>query len=87
MAFCHIDSVARSLWGRSAHRWSPFGAELVGVGATSLLGNRPWEVLLWLYEPVFEDRYRAAVVTRQPTSFTATRPPTRHPAVLPALSR
>ncbi|MFH8701404.1 SpoIIE family protein phosphatase [Streptomyces chartreusis] len=54
---------------------NPVGAELVGADAAALLGNRPWEVLLWLHEPVFEDRYRAAVVTRQPTSFTATRPP------------
>ncbi|MGI5413919.1 SpoIIE family protein phosphatase [Streptomyces chartreusis] len=54
---------------------NPVGAELVGADAAVLLGNRPWEVLLWLHEPVFEDRYRAAVVTRQPTSFTATRPP------------
>ncbi|MGW0961887.1 SpoIIE family protein phosphatase [Streptomyces gelaticus] len=54
---------------------NPAGAELVGTGAASLLGKRPWEVLLWLYDPVFEDRYREAVVTRQPTSFTATRPP------------
>lgn len=54
---------------------NPVGAELVGADAAALLGSRPWEVLLWLHEPVFEDRYRAAVVTRQPTSFTATRPP------------
>jgi PAS domain-containing protein len=51
------------------------GADLVGAGAATLLGRRPWEVLLWLYEPQFEDRYRAAVVTRHPSSFTARRPP------------
>ncbi|MBT2480067.1 SpoIIE family protein phosphatase [Streptomyces sp. ISL-94] len=54
---------------------NPAGAELVGASAASLLGKRPWEVLLWLYDPVFEDRYREAVVSRQPTSFTARRPP------------
>lgn len=54
---------------------NPACAELVGAGAASLLGKRPWEVLLWLHDPAFEDRYRAAVVTRQPTSFTARRPP------------
>ncbi|MFJ5779893.1 SpoIIE family protein phosphatase [Streptomyces sp. NPDC093094] len=54
---------------------NPAGTDLVGVPAGSLLGNRPWEVLPWLHEPVFEDRYRAAVVSRQPTSFTARRPP------------
>ncbi|MDH3039226.1 SpoIIE family protein phosphatase [Streptomyces sp. TRM75561] len=51
------------------------GTELVGTPAGSLLGNRPWEVLPWLRDPVFEDRYRAAVVSRQPTSFTARRRP------------
>lgn len=54
---------------------NPAGTDLVGAGAGSLLGNRPWEVLPWLHEPAFEDRYRAAVVSRQPTSFTTRRPP------------
>ncbi|MCX4391400.1 SpoIIE family protein phosphatase [Streptomyces sp. NBC_00053] len=54
---------------------NPAGAELVGAGAASLLGKRPWEVLLWLHDPVFEDRYREAAVSRQPTAFTARRPP------------
>ncbi|MGW2831684.1 SpoIIE family protein phosphatase [Streptomyces sp. NPDC001286] len=51
------------------------GADLVGATSGSLLGYRPWEVLRWLHDPMFEDRYRAAVVSRQPTSFTARRPP------------
>ncbi|MET9420619.1 SpoIIE family protein phosphatase [Streptomyces sp. NPDC006540] len=51
------------------------GAELVGAGAASLLGKRPWEILLWLQDPVFEERYRAAVLSRQPTSFVAVRSP------------
>ncbi|WP_234358580.1 SpoIIE family protein phosphatase [Streptomyces sp. NRRL B-24085] len=51
------------------------GADLVGAPPGSLLGHRPWEVLPWLRDPMFEDRYRAAVVSRQPTSFTARRPP------------
>ncbi|OEJ28493.1 PAS sensor protein [Streptomyces agglomeratus] len=50
-------------------------ADLVGAGAVTLTGARPWEVLLWLQDPVFEDRYREAVVSRRPTSFTALRPP------------
>ncbi|WP_328863137.1 SpoIIE family protein phosphatase [Streptomyces sp. NBC_00306] len=54
---------------------NPAGADLVGAGAASLVGNRPWEVLLWLHDPVFEECYRSAVITRQPTSFTAVRPP------------
>ncbi|WP_345491895.1 SpoIIE family protein phosphatase [Streptomyces roseoviridis] len=51
------------------------GAELVNAGAAALLGRRPWEVLLWLNDPDFEDRYREAVVTRRPTSFTVMRRP------------
>ncbi|GAA3245496.1 SpoIIE family protein phosphatase [Streptomyces labedae] len=54
---------------------NPAGADLVGAPAGSLLGNRPWEVFPWLRDPAFEDRYRAAVVSRQPTSFTARRRP------------
>ncbi|MFC8259737.1 PAS domain-containing protein [Streptomyces sp. NPDC057291] len=54
---------------------NPAGAELIGAGAASLLGKRPWEVLVWLHDPAFEDRYREAVVSRQPTSFAARRPP------------
>ncbi|MGW7366179.1 SpoIIE family protein phosphatase [Streptomyces sp. NPDC054841] len=53
------------------------GADLVGAGAAVLRGNRPWEVLLWMNDPLFEDRYRAAVISRRPTSFTALRPPDR----------
>ncbi|WP_326570154.1 SpoIIE family protein phosphatase [Actinacidiphila glaucinigra] len=52
-------------------------AELLGVGAADLLGARPWERLLWLGDPAFEDRYRAALMSRKPTAFTAIRPPDR----------
>lgn len=50
-------------------------AELLGAGIPDLLGARPWEALAWLDNPVAEDRYRAAVLSRRPTSFTARRPP------------
>jgi PAS domain-containing protein len=40
-----------------------------------LLGRRPWDVLPWLADPVYEDRYRAAVVSQQPVSFLVRRPP------------
>jgi len=39
-----------------------------------LLGRRPWDVLPWLADPVYEDRYRAAVVSQQPVSFLVRRP-------------
>ncbi|MGX1885949.1 SpoIIE family protein phosphatase [Streptomyces sp. NPDC055287] len=53
---------------------TPTGADLVGSTVPALLGTRPWEALPWLDDPVFEDRYRSAVMSRNPTSFTARRP-------------
>ncbi|MEU4091567.1 SpoIIE family protein phosphatase [Streptomyces sp. NPDC026673] len=50
-------------------------AGLLGTGATGLMGTRPWESLPWLHQQPFEDRYRAAVLSREPTTFTALRPP------------
>ncbi|MFF5446283.1 SpoIIE family protein phosphatase [Streptomyces sp. NPDC012888] len=66
---CALDPEGRITFLNAA------GARLVGAGAAVLLGQRPWEALPWLHEPVPEDRYRAAVVSRQPTAFTALRPP------------
>jgi len=50
-------------------------ADLLKADIPHLLGALPWKALPWLDEPLFEDRYRAAVISRQPTSFTALRPP------------
>ncbi|GHJ36693.1 SpoIIE family protein phosphatase [Streptomyces sp. TS71-3] len=50
-------------------------AELVGVPAEDLRGRWLWEALPWLGDPVFEERYRAAVFSRESTAFTALRPP------------
>ncbi|QTZ90756.1 SpoIIE family protein phosphatase [Streptomyces auratus] len=50
-------------------------AELLGEQEARLLGSRPWDALPWLRDPAFEDRYRAAVISRRPMSFTACRPP------------
>ncbi|WP_336204348.1 SpoIIE family protein phosphatase [Nonomuraea sp. LPB2021202275-12-8] len=49
-------------------------AELLDDDASELLGERPWEYLPWLNKPVCEDRYRAAVISHEVTSFTAERP-------------
>lgn len=43
--------------------------------ADRLLGTVPWQSLRWLDDPTYEDRYRAAVLSREPVSFTACRPP------------
>ncbi|WP_037677955.1 SpoIIE family protein phosphatase [Streptomyces griseus] len=48
---------------------------LLGVRQEELLGHRPWDVLPWLADPVYEDRYRAAVVSQQPVSFLVRHPP------------
>ncbi|MFF7738402.1 SpoIIE family protein phosphatase [Streptomyces sp. NPDC007984] len=53
---------------------NPAGAHLVDAGAAALLGNRLWEVLLWMHDPVFEDAYRTAVISRRPHTFTARSP-------------
>ncbi|MEU1535054.1 PAS domain-containing protein [Streptomyces fagopyri] len=50
-------------------------ARLVRVDRTHLLGARPCDALPWLDNLLFEDRYRAAVVSGQPTFFTALCPP------------
>ncbi|MEV4680495.1 SpoIIE family protein phosphatase [Streptomyces kurssanovii] len=69
-----VGCCALDLEGRITYI-NPAGSELVGAGAAALLGKRPWEILLWLQDPVFEERYRASVVSRQPTSFIALRSP------------
>ncbi|MFJ6633348.1 SpoIIE family protein phosphatase [Streptomyces sp. NPDC091376] len=50
-------------------------ADLLGAAPSSLLGAKPREALPWLDYLAFEDQYRAAVISCQPTSFTALRPP------------
>ncbi|MFE4452963.1 SpoIIE family protein phosphatase [Streptomyces sp. NPDC056796] len=50
---------------------------LLGTRAEDVLGTLPWESLPWLDDPAVEDHYRAAVISRQQTSFTVLRPPDR----------
>ena len=52
-------------------------ADLLGKPRERLLGYRPWSALPWLRDPVFEDRYRAAIISHQPVQFTALCPPDR----------
>ncbi|MEV4439660.1 SpoIIE family protein phosphatase [Streptomyces sp. NPDC049577] len=52
-------------------------ARLLGRDAEHLLGTVPWQALPWLDRPEYEDRYRAAVISREPMAFTALRPPDR----------
>ncbi|MFG2263541.1 SpoIIE family protein phosphatase [Streptomyces sp. NPDC048720] len=50
-------------------------AELLGRPAAELLGTLPWVSVPWLNDPVYEDRYRAALISQQVASFVALRPP------------
>lgn len=52
-------------------------AALLGAEVPDLLGSEPWELLPWLDDPVFEDRFRSAMISRRPGSATALRPPDR----------
>ncbi|MGI5328829.1 SpoIIE family protein phosphatase [Actinomadura nitritigenes] len=67
---CALDLDGRVVFANSA------ATDMLGVGFADLKGARPWEAVPWLRDPtLFEDHYRAAVVSRQSSSFTATRPP------------
>ena len=63
---------------------NPAGADLVGAGAASLVGNRPWEVLLWLHDPGFR-RVLPVGSDHPPSHLVHRRAPPGHTAVLPAL--
>ncbi|MFC9290376.1 SpoIIE family protein phosphatase [Streptomyces sp. NPDC057052] len=69
-------SCALDLEGRFTYL-SSGACELLGRDAGELLGTLPWQSLRWLDDPTYEDRYRAAVLSRVPVSFTACRPPGR----------
>ncbi|MGA5518215.1 SpoIIE family protein phosphatase [Streptomyces pseudogriseolus] len=43
--------------------------DLLGCDLERLLGHHPWQVLTWLRDPAYEDRYRAAMLTQQPVSY------------------
>ncbi|MEU0335151.1 SpoIIE family protein phosphatase [Streptomyces sp. NPDC006193] len=67
-------SCALDLEGRFTYL-SSGACALLGHEAGELLGTLPWQSLRWLDEPTYEDRYRAAVISREPVVFTACRPP------------
>ncbi|MFI7498433.1 SpoIIE family protein phosphatase [Streptomyces sp. NPDC049687] len=67
-------SCALDLEGRFTYV-SSGACDLLGREAGELLGTLPWQSLRWLDDPTYEDRYRAAVISRESVSFTACRPP------------
>nr|WP_190015159.1 SpoIIE family protein phosphatase [Streptomyces lucensis] len=66
--------VSLDLHGRIAFA-NPAAAELLGRPAGELLGTLPWVSVPWLNDPMYEDRYRAALISQQVMSFVALRPP------------
>ncbi|WP_406178289.1 SpoIIE family protein phosphatase [Streptomyces sp. NBC_00996] len=66
---CALDLHGRISYANTAT------AELLGVPASGLLGTQLWAAVPWLNDPVYEDRYRAALLSQQVTSFVALRPP------------
>ncbi|EKX67487.1 stage II sporulation protein E [Streptomyces ipomoeae 91-03] len=54
---------------------TPEAARLLGVDPGELMGALPWEALPWMDVPEIEDRYRAALLSEQSTTFRAVRPP------------
>lgn len=67
-------SCALDLEGRVTYV-SSGACELLGREAGELLGTLPWQSVRWLDDPTYEDRYRAAVISREPVAFTVCRPP------------
>lgn len=67
-------SCALDLEGRITYV-SSGACELLGREAGQLLGTLPWQSVRWLDDPTYEDRYRAAVISREPVSFAVCRPP------------
>jgi PAS domain-containing protein len=66
---CSLDLHGRIGFANAA------AAELLGVPAGKLLGTQLWTSVSWLNDPVYEDRYRAALLSQHITSFVALRPP------------
>lgn len=56
---------------------NPAAAELLGVPVSGLLGSQLWASVPWLNDPLYEERYRAALLSQHATSFVALRPPSQ----------
>ncbi|MGW3245338.1 SpoIIE family protein phosphatase [Streptomyces sp. NPDC001070] len=66
---CSLDLDGRVTYANGA------ASRRLGVPVRKLLGQPLWRTLPWLDDPVHQERHRAALISRQPTSFTALRPP------------
>ncbi|GGW48915.1 SpoIIE family protein phosphatase [Streptomyces griseoloalbus] len=66
---CSLDVHGRVGFANAA------AADLLEVPVDRLLGAQLWASVPWLNDPVYEDRYRAALFSQHVTSFVALRPP------------
>ncbi|WP_455353869.1 SpoIIE family protein phosphatase [Streptomyces sp. SYSU K217416] len=66
---CSLDLHGRVTFANAA------AAALTDTPVGRLLGRPLWTVLPWLNDPVYEDRYRAALISQESTTFVALRPP------------
>ncbi|MGK5499113.1 SpoIIE family protein phosphatase [Streptomyces sp. URMC 125] len=71
-----VGAIALDLEGRVTYANSA-SADLLGCSTDHLLGTLPWQSLPWLDDPVYEDHYRTAVLSREPVAYTVLRPPDR----------
>ncbi|MFY7626674.1 SpoIIE family protein phosphatase [Streptomyces sp. NY05-11A] len=66
---CSLDLSGRVGFANAA------ASEMLGVPVSGLLGTQLWAAVPWLNDPVYEERYRAALISQDATSFVALRPP------------
>ncbi|MFE0363156.1 SpoIIE family protein phosphatase [Streptomyces griseoaurantiacus] len=66
---CGLDLHGRITFANRA------AGELLGIPVADLRGALLWTAAPWLNDPGYEDRYRAALLTREVTTFVALRPP------------
>ncbi|MFE6821519.1 SpoIIE family protein phosphatase [Streptomyces sp. NPDC057690] len=68
---CSLDVSGRVGFANEA------ACELLGVPVGGLLGSQLWASVPWLNDPLYEERYRAALLSQEATSFVALRPPSQ----------
>ncbi|MER6960040.1 SpoIIE family protein phosphatase [Streptomyces sp. NPDC000618] len=68
---CSLDLSGRVGFANAA------ASELLGVPVSGLLGSQLWATMPWLNDPMYEERYRAALISQDATSFVALRPPSQ----------
>ncbi|WP_234335023.1 SpoIIE family protein phosphatase [Streptomyces sp. NRRL S-118] len=71
-----VGTMALDLEGRVTYV-NTAALDLLGRSAGQLLGTLPWQSLPWMDNPVSEDHYRTAVLSREPVAYTVLHPPDR----------